>query len=58
MTQPIRIMLPTIFDQIFEYAHACRQFPKVSNPASGTTAHMIAKMTTMRSGIGKNIRKL
>lgn len=58
MKQPSNTMAPTIFDQVFEYAHACRQFPKVSNPASGTTAHMIAKMTTMRSGIGKNIRKL
>lgn len=58
MKQPSNTMAPTIFDQVFEYAHACRQLPKVSNPASGTTAHMIAKMTTMRSGIVKNIRKL
>ncbi len=40
------IMLPTTMAHCLEYAHACRQLPKVARPASGTTASSAPKIRT------------
>jgi hypothetical protein len=57
MTQPIRTMLPTTFDQMSVYALACFQFPNVTSPATGTTDTSIAMDTGPRSHSGNHITK-
>lgn len=46
MTQPIRTIPPTIFDQMSVYALACFQLPNVHIPTSGTTASSAPKIKT------------
>lgn len=57
MRQPSNTMPPVIFSHMAVYALACRQFPKVTSPATGTTEASIAMATGNRSHSGNIITK-
>lgn len=57
MTQATITIDTWIRSQFFVRAMACRQFPKVTSPAIGTTETSIAMATGNRSHSGNHITK-
>ncbi len=57
MRKAKKIMPTMIFSHMAVYALACRQFPKVTSPATGTTEASIAMATGNRSHSGNIITK-
>lgn len=50
MTQPANTIPIYTRNHRREYSHACRQFPNVQTPASGTTANKMPNTTTSLIG--------
>lgn len=57
MRKATKIMPTMTFSHMAVYALACRQFPKVTSPATGTTETSIAMATGNRSHSGNIITK-